>query len=217
MNTLSTNTAIPIAIVIGGALIALGVFLSGSSPDERAAAGGEPLPAERSEHALIQGDPDAPIKIVEFSDFECPFCGRLHPTLERIVAESDGEIAWEYRHLPLPSHRNAEAAAYAGECIARLGGTDAFWDFADSAFASQRQFSTAFFEEEAERLGIERSAFRSCVTSDEIADAVATDRDAAISHGGRGTPFSVVVFPDGTTQEVSGALPYAQWEQLLSM
>jgi protein-disulfide isomerase len=72
--------------------------------------------------------------LVEYSDFECPFCARAHQTFKRLVAERD-DVTWVYRHLPLESiHPNAEPAARASECIAQESGNDAFWEFADTIF-----------------------------------------------------------------------------------
>jgi len=77
--------------------------------------------------------------------------------------------------------------------------------------------STTLLEEEAVKLGIDLNAFQSCVGSSEIAAAIQSDLDTAISFGGSGTPFSVIVYEDGTTRPVSGALPYEQWTMLLGM
>lgn len=85
----------------------------------------------------IFGDKDAPVKIVEYSDFECPFCASVHPTLKQLVVDYDGDVAWVYRHYPLDFHPNAQPAAEASECIAELGGNDEFWEFSDYIFANQ--------------------------------------------------------------------------------
>jgi protein-disulfide isomerase len=89
-------------------------------------------PVTESDH--IKGNPTADIVIVEYSDFDCPFCGRFHATLEQIVANND-DVAWVYRHFPLAQlHPNAAAVAAAAECVAKLNGNDAFWTFADGYF-----------------------------------------------------------------------------------
>jgi len=83
----------------------------------------------------VRGDRSAPVMLVEYSDFECPFCAQFHPTLEKALDDFDGQVAWTYRHFPLTSiHAEALPAALASECAAELGGEDAFWDFADSLF-----------------------------------------------------------------------------------
>lgn len=83
----------------------------------------------------IFGNSDAPIKIVEFSDLECPFCQKFHPTVKQIVEDYDGQVTWVYRHFPLESiHSYARPAAEASECVAELGGNDAFWQYLDLLF-----------------------------------------------------------------------------------
>ncbi len=83
-----------------------------------------------------KGSATPEIAIIEYSDFECPFCSRIHVTLEKIVSENDN-VAWTYRHLPLGFHAQAMPAAIASECVAKEEGNDAFWSFADTIFADQ--------------------------------------------------------------------------------
>lgn len=90
-------------------------------------------PPSASDHLI--GSPDAPIVLVEYSDFECPYCKMIHPTLAQIVSESNGKIAWAYRNFPLYQiHPQATPAANAAECIAAQLGNDAFWKFANTIF-----------------------------------------------------------------------------------
>ncbi len=83
----------------------------------------------------IKGSLDAPIKIVEYSDFDCPFCSRFHASMNQI-AENNDDVVWAYRHMPLDQlHPNARTVAQISECVAKLGGNDAFWAFADGYLA----------------------------------------------------------------------------------
>lgn len=95
---------------------------------------GEVPPAEIGEH--IKGDiAKAQVTIIEYSDFECPFCARFHPTLEKIVSESNGNVAWIYRQFPLVQiHQHAMERAIASECVAQIKGNDAFWKYGDLLF-----------------------------------------------------------------------------------
>lgn len=201
---------IPLAIVLGGILIAVAVYVNGGITKSTAITS----TAEREENSHVYGDPRAEMTIVEFSDIECPFCARLHPSLKRIVDESDGRIKWEYRHLPLANHRNAVPAAYAAECVARLKGNEAFWNFLDHAFQNQQTLSEDFYQAYAEEIGISKEAFVSCTADSEIHEIVSEDRRAAAYLGGSGTPFSVVIFPDGRMRPVTGALPFPEWQVL---
>lgn len=90
-------------------------------------------PPSADDHII--GSPTAPIVLVEYSDFQCPFCKMIHPSLKQIVSESNGQIAWVYRDFPLYQiHPEAENSANAAECIAALKGNDAFWKFGDAIF-----------------------------------------------------------------------------------
>ncbi|MFT5850008.1 MAG: protein-disulfide isomerase [Patiriisocius sp.] len=216
------------AILLGFAMVAGAIFFAGmpggSSATAVAQHGGvmaEQGPVgdpKRSDDAPrnIYGNPDAEITIVEFSDFECPFCARLHPTLTRVIDESEGTINWEYRHLPLSIHANAEPSAIASECVAQLAGNDAFWEYSESILGNQRGLTAAFLESTATAQGVDAAAYKKCIVSDEIAQLVQSDTQAAIALGGSGTPFNVVEFADGTTRVASGALPYENWKALLS-
>lgn len=170
----------------------------------------------RGAEARVYGSASAPVRVIEFSDFECTFCARLHPTLKRIVDESAGQIAWEYRHLPLPNHPNAYPGAIASECVARELGIDAFWDYTEIIFANIGQQSPAFFLSEAGKLGLSAGGFNSCIEDESIIALVQSDMQAASSMGANGTPFNVVVRADGSGEGVSGAVPYDQWQQILN-
>ncbi len=86
-----------------------------------------------SESDHIVGSPTAPIVLVEYSDFQCPFCQIIHPSLAKLVNESDGKIAWVYRNFPLYQiHPQAIPAANAAECIAEQLGNQGFWTFANT-------------------------------------------------------------------------------------
>jgi len=90
-------------------------------------------PVTEDDH--IKGDLNAPIKIIEYSDFDCPFCSRFHETMDQVVSQND-DVAWVYRHFPLDQlHPNARTVAQISECVANLGGNEAFWTFTDGYFA----------------------------------------------------------------------------------
>ncbi|MEX0917345.1 MAG: DsbA family protein [Candidatus Paceibacterota bacterium] len=220
---MKTNTqggyGIPLAIVVAGMFIAGAVIFAGGGggtivSDSNSSGHADALPTGEfrmpSEDDHIRGALDAPVKIVEFSDFECPFCARIHPTLTRIVEEND-DVAWVYRHFPLSSiHPRALSSAVASECIAKLGGNDAFWSFAAEAFSGQRQLGDAWYREQATSFGIEASAFANCMNDRSIVTDIQADLSEATGTGGRGTPFVVVITANNQLIPFSGALPYGQ-------
>lgn len=209
--------SIPIAIVIAGLLIAGSLLLtpqgapqagSGNSGARAHAADTNFRLPSAEDH--VRGNPNASISVIEFSDFECPFCARLHPTLIRLIKEHE-DVNWVYRHLPLTSiHRRALAASIASECVAKLGGNDAFWSFTDTVFANQHALSDTLYRDTARDLGVDSGALASCMEDRAIEDEIVRDLNEARSVGGSGTPFVVVVGPDGELTSFSGALPYEQ-------
>lgn len=151
----------------------------------------------------IRGNPDAPITIVEWSDLQCPFCSRFHPTVQQALTEYGDDVRWVYRHFPLDSiHPQARPAAEASECAAEQG---KFWEFTDAMFAQQDKLGPAFYTETAASLGLDAAQFDTCVTSRQYEAKVRSQESAGLAAGVRGTPGS---FVNGI--ELGGAVPYAQ-------
>lgn len=224
------NINTPTAIVIGFAMLSLAVFFQGSilpglkidnnsmNADKVVAADDkvkiDASIVRRESNNRIYGNPDAEIKIVEFSDVECPFCARVHPTIKRIVDESEGKINWEYRHFPLPGHANAVSGALASECVAKFAGNDAFWKFLDKLFATTGH-STEFYKNTAISLGVSESDFVTCVNDEATQAIVQDDLETVQELGATGTPYNLIIHPDGRVEEVKGALPYNNWLPLI--
>lgn len=138
METLQ-KLAVPIAIVIAGGMIAVSLFFVNSRPT--ANTGTEPTVMEEirgvQESDHIKGNPNAQIVIVEYSDTECPFCKRFHETMNQVISEygASGDVAWVYRHFPIPSlHPKAPKQAEALECAAEQGGNEMFWKYTDMLY-----------------------------------------------------------------------------------
>jgi protein-disulfide isomerase len=86
----------------------------------------------------LRGEKNAKITVVEYSDFDCPFCSRFHTTMQQVLDEYDGQVNWVYRDFPLPQlHPNAPKLAEAAECIANQNGEEAFWKFADAYYTTK--------------------------------------------------------------------------------
>ncbi len=214
-NGISTGTG----LVIAGILIAAAIIFSGSFAGEQKVAnegGGQDLGdlVEVTKEDHVYGDPKAEITFIEYSDFECPFCARFHPTMEQIVADNP-DVKWVYRHFPISSHRNARPAALASECIADLGGNEMFWEFSGFVFESIGSLSNSLYIDFAIENGVDESEFRSCLESEKFAEKVDGDFVKGQLSGVSGTPSSFVVTPDGETVPFSGALPIENIQALL--
>lgn len=190
----------------GAAPLALGPNPSAGAPSD----GGPPsLPVgplkEVSKDEHIRGSKDAKVTIVEYSDFECPFCQNFHETMIEVLA-SNKDVRWVYRHFPLSFHPTAQPTAEASECVAELGGNDAFWKFADAAFAKGGAHSTSDIENYARTAGVDAGKFKKCVESGKYRDKVNQQLQEGQSAGVQGTPGNFVVGPNGT-RELPGAVP----------
>lgn len=213
-----------LSIIIAGLIVAGAILFThfnpvGAPQKQAEVQGGEASPSVRmpsqSEH--IVGSASAPIVLIEYSDFECPYCSVVHPTIKQIVSGSNGQIAWVYRHLPLTSiHPDALPAADAAECITAQLGNDAFWKFADSVFANQKNLNAAYTASLAKTLGADMTKYNACVAARTYANKIDQDITEAMNNGGNGTPYTVIVNTKTKKQvAVSGALPYAQFMQAI--
>lgn len=222
------NTAIPGAIIIAGLIIAGAVYLQKApAPSQVAkvdnAAAGQPAdllknirPIDTTDH--LRGNPNAPVKIIEYSDLECPFCKVFHQTMAEVMKEygpstGSGQVAWVFRHFPLDSlHPKAPHEAVAAECAASLGGEETFWKYVDQIFAitpSNNGLDPALLTKTATDLGLDKAAFQKCLDANNM-ERITADANNAIASGGQGTPFSLIVGPDGSIKELGGAIPLAQ-------
>lgn len=139
----------------------------------------------------IRGNPDAPVTLIEYSDFECPFCKNFHSIVKKVVADSNGQVRWVYRHFPLdqihPVKARKEAAA--SECAAELGGNDAFWKFADRFFeltpSNNRTDIDSVLPQIAREIGLDEGKFASCLASGRHDRRVEEDYQDAGASGGR--------------------------------
>jgi protein-disulfide isomerase len=220
------STVIIVSIVVAITIVALAIIFTGGNEGSVAKGGGNrniEAPDTKTIKGLrlpstdshIRGDINAPVTIIEFSDFECPFCSRIHPTLAKLTDDFPEKVSWEFRHFPLSSiHSRARTAAIASECVAKLGGNGSFWEFTDTLFSNQRSLGNDLYEKTVADLGINVDEFNTCLEDKRIATEVDTDLREATSSGGRGTPFSIAVSKDGQMIPFSGALPY---EQILSL
>jgi protein-disulfide isomerase len=231
------NAGIPFAIVIAAVLIAGAIVFDGnggkfpvnvqaniqggidSAQNEQQTPEMDVAPVTKDDH--IRGNPNAPIVIVEYSDYDCPFCKNFHNTMNQIMENfgKNGEVAWVYRHFPLEQlHPNAPKIAAASYCVSEQGGDEAFWEFSDLVFNEREinaQTDMSKLSDYAVQAGAEKGKFELCVNSGKYADKVKADVEAALKTGARGTPYSIVVIGD-QKGVLNGAQPYETVEQIVT-
>jgi protein-disulfide isomerase len=161
-----------------------------------------------TENAYSIGPADAPITIVEFSDYQCPFCRRWHAEVyEPLMAAYPGQIRLVYRHLPLTSiHPDAMSAAEAAMCA---GEQDAYWPYHEKLFSSESLGNSAYIQY-AQDLGLNMTTFEACLTDHKYQQAIQADSDFALNLGIRSTP---TFFINGLA--VVGAQPLDVFKQVI--
>lgn len=177
--------------------------------------GGADIDVEEMMAALIdddtvKGDSDAPVTIVEWSDFECPFCTRFYTqTFKQIDEEyiKTGKVKMVYRDFPLSFHANAQKAAEAAECAGEQG---KFWEMHDKLFDNGVDGGVPSFKQFAADIGLGTAEFNDCLDSGSMASEVQKDMDDGVALGIRGTPGFII-----NGQLVSGAQPFSVFKQVI--
>jgi protein-disulfide isomerase len=159
----------------------------------------------------IRGNSEAPVKIIEFSDYECPYCQNFHNTMQQVMEAYGDQVAWIYKHFPLSSiHPQAEPAAEAAECVAEQAGNDGFWQFSDAMFANQSQLGSAFYSQVAGQIGVNMNQFNDCVSSGKYQAKIQADLNLGSQNGVDGTPGN---FINGIP--LKGAYPFENVKQII--
>ncbi len=222
METKKLELTTPVAVLASGILIALAVLYVGMNPTPATVANDpDALPVDANVSAPssgdhIQGSVNAPIVLVEYSDFQCPFCSMLHPTLKSLVDNSKGQVAWVMRNYPLSSiHPQANPAANAAECIAEQLGSDGYFAYADMVFSNQSKLNPAYSRTVAQQLGANMGSYDSCIASSKHQSTIDAQSNEAQANGGSGTPFTVVV-GGGKQVPISGAVPLSVFQSVIS-
>lgn len=160
--------------------------------------------------SYFQGKEDAPVKIIVFSDFQCPYCAKFsQDALPQIREEyiKTGKVKLVFKHLPLAFHSLAEPAALASLCAGKQG---KFWDYHDQLFANQGQLNPRYFEVLAQELGLDLKDFQNCLLNKEFLPQLTLDKKAAAEARLSGTPSFLI---NGERQ--IGALPFSQFKEII--
>lgn len=207
------------SIILGGALIYAARTLSDvaierPAPDiEDAKEGAKDIqPGEATlevdEDDHVRGESNAAVTLVEFSDFQCPFCSRFHQTITQALDEYQTQVRWVYKHFPSDAiYPQARFAAESSECAAEQG---KFWEYNDALFENQSQLSELYYPQLALDLGLNVDSFNECVSSRKYKDKVEKDYQLGFQLGVRGTPASFI-----NGELLVGAIPYSSLQLVI--
>jgi protein-disulfide isomerase len=174
-----------------------------------AAPGVEPKFDVQAGNAPAKGPKNAPVTIVEWSDFQCPFCSRAQPTLQQIIKEYPGKVRLVWKNQPLSFHSNAMPAAEAA-MAAYEQGNDKFWAMHDRFFDKQNELSPAYFEQVAREIGLDLPKWKAAVESRSSQAAIQGDMVAGNAVGANGTP---TFFING--RKLVGAMPFESFKAII--
>jgi protein-disulfide isomerase len=168
-----------------------------------------PTTIKSGEH--IRGRLRAEITLVEYADFQCPYCQAHQDVMMKILRKYRTKVSWMYRHYPLSFHPYAQSSAEASECVAYLGGNMAFWGFADTLM-ERKIFSPTDYPVIAKRFGVNESLFNKCLEKKVFASKVNEQRLGGANAGVEGTPTVFIVNRKGRYQEmIVGAQTYEEY------
>ena len=200
----------------GGAEVFLGIgpsadvttYLAGVRHDTllEAPAGG-PVYRSADGGAPSKGPANAPVTIIEFSDYECPFCKRAEPTVEQVVAAYPDKVRLVYRHYPLPFHKSARPAAEAAACANAQG---KFWEYHAKLFQNQNQLGADKLAAYADEVGLDKAKFSDCLAKKPYTAAIDKDLADGQKVGVNGTP---AFFING--RMLSGAQPFDKFKEII--
>ncbi len=186
-------------------------ILSGEIPEQNGQEQPEqPSEVKVSEGSHVKGSADAPVTIVEFSDFQCPYCGRFYtqtlPQIEENYIKT-GKVKFAYRHFPLSFHQYAQKSAEASECADEQG---KFWEYHNKVYENQQTLSLESLKQFAKDLSLDTGKFDECLDSGKMESKVKKDFAEGQAAGVQGTP---AFFINGVS--LVGAQPYSAFEQVI--
>ena len=156
---------------------------------------------------FVRGNPDAKVTIVEFAEYQCPYCARGYRTMKDVMEAYDGQVRWVFRDFPLSFHRNAIPAAIAANCAGAQG---KYWEMHDLLLGDQKSLNEAGMETHAKTLGLDLATWKTCTEDDQQKKEIMADMAAGQSFGVTGTP---AYFINGIM--LSGARPLDSFKEVI--
>ncbi len=188
------------------------------TPTPQPPAPSAPVPPVDAKTDHIRGDlSKATVAVIEYSDFECPFSKRNHPTMQQITQDYGNKVAFVYRHFPLGFHANAEKEAEASECANDQG---KFWQYHDAIFERTTSNGTGFALDKlvplAKELGLNEAKFKNCLDTGKYTKHVQEQQTAGGAAGVNGTPGNFVLnLKTQKSQALSGAQPFSAFKSAI--
>ncbi len=212
---MKSQYVLPAAIVLFGLVVAGALFLVGhGTAGGGTAPGNQPVrPVDATDH--IYGNPNAPVKIVEYADLECPYCKAFQQTMDQLMAYygPSGTVAWVFRPFPLAQlHSKAPEEAQAAECAAAQGGNNAFFQYIDKVYSvtpSDNGLDLNQLPIIASEIGLDQQTFQQCLASNTYDKQIQNYYNEAISEGAQGTPHIVLMANGQVVATLEGNQPYA--------
>ena len=167
----------------------------------------KPSRVEVAAEGPAKGPSAAPVTIVEFSDFQCPFCSKAEETVTKVLKTYDGKVRVVFRDFPLPFHPQAQKAAEAAHCAGDQG---KYWEMHEKLFANQKALEPPALKGYAKDLGLDQGKFDRCLDSGDKAKVVDSNRKAGEKVGVTGTP---AFFVNG--YQLSGAQPFEEFKSII--
>jgi len=224
----NTSSAVPLAIIFGFCMIALAVYFSNSGKNKTKPP--QDLLAEESyfinqiktvdEKDYIRGNPNAPILLIEYSDYECPTCVEFHASLKKIMNEfgASGKVAWVYRQFPVSNiFPNSNKLSETALCVGEIGDNNAFWKFTDYIFTNRQAddlTDMTKLEESVKETGVDRDLFESCIRNGRNKKLLEKSSSEALAAGIENLPHTFVVIGD-ESKSISGAVSYTVVRQIV--
>lgn len=213
---MNRNYALPITIVVAGLIIAGAVFWAGKSGTSTPPGTGNPQGVRAYTPGVdhILGNPEAPVKIVEYYDLECPYCKTFNTTMHQVMDYygTSGKVAWVARPFPLASiHSKSPKEAEAAECAADQGGDAAYFKYTDAVFEvtpSSNGLDLAQLPIIAGNIGLNVDTFNSCLNSGKFTKKITDSYNEAIAAGAQGTPYTLLMVGEDSVV-LSGSQPYS--------
>jgi protein-disulfide isomerase len=218
-----TSISVPAAIITAGVLIAAGLVFSKSAPSTSKTIKND-VPTAPTSTVTVRSDDyvrgdilKAEVIIVEYSDSDCPYCGRFHTTMKEVLSAYGDKVAWIYRYFPLAMHANAHNEAYALSCAGELGGNEVFWKYLDQVIdiTVTPEKALPILTSTATSLGITEKAFTSCLASETTKKKVSDQIEETKSLGAQGTPYSIAINKSGKQVAIPGAYPIEEMKKII--